>query len=130
MNIRTQIGIGIKVLVSGVLIYLILRGADFHQIGEKIASASLPLLLVAFSMFFVGYSLTAFRWRLLLGAQGVTARFGYLIRSFMVAMFFNNFLPSTVGGDAVRVYDFCAWAKASRAQCQSSLLIDCLACWR
>ena len=30
---------------------------------------------------------------------------GYLMRSYAVAMFFNNLLPSTIGGDGYRAFD-------------------------
>ena len=49
--------------------------------------------------------ITAFRWRTLIRVQGGDAPIFFLVRSFLVALFFNNFLPSTVGGDVVRMYD-------------------------
>jgi len=56
-------------------------------------------------IFFIGYFITALRWRTLLRSQGYDAPMAGLVRSFMVALFFNNFLPSTIGGDIVRMYD-------------------------
>ena len=95
----------IKVAVSAALVYWILRGSDLDVIFASIRSADVQLLAVAFAMFYVGYVISAHRWQILLAAQGVTAPFGYLLQSFMVVVFFNNFLPSTIGGDLVRMYD-------------------------
>lgn len=95
----------LKVALSAGLIYWILRDADLESVWATIAGANRGLLTLAFMSYFVGYYLTANRWGLLLRAQGIIAPVFYLCKSFMVAVFFNNFLPSTVGGDAVRMFD-------------------------
>jgi hypothetical protein len=38
---------------------------------------------------------SVWRWHLLLGAQGVDIAVSRLVSSYLVALFFNNFLPST-----------------------------------
>jgi uncharacterized membrane protein YbhN (UPF0104 family) len=40
---------------------------------------------------------SAWRWGLLLKAQALHFSFGALTSSFLVATFFNNFLPSNIG---------------------------------
>jgi uncharacterized protein (TIRG00374 family) len=94
-----------KVLVSVGLISWLLSQADLGQIWQTIQSANVGLLVLAFVMFFIGYFLSARRWQLLLGALGVPARLWTLVQSFSIAILFNNFLPSTIGGDAYRMYD-------------------------
>lgn len=123
MDRRTAILVFAKLVVSTVLVVWILRGADLSLILETMASANKPLLIVAFSLFFVGYLVTASRWRLLLKAQAIDTRLGYLVQSFMVAMFFNNFLPSTIGGDAVRVYDSWRLGK-SKSRALTVIFVD------
>src|SRR5262245_348516 len=49
--------------------------------------------------------LATWRWRLLLQAQGYSAPLRHLSASYLVATFFNNFLPSNIGGDLIRVRD-------------------------
>ena len=94
-----------KLSISVVLIYWILRGTELGEIWSAINAANLPLVLVAFLLHFVGFYISALRWRLLLKTQGVKSSVPFLIQSYMVSVFFNNLLPSTVGGDAIRVYD-------------------------
>ena len=50
-----------------------------------------------------GLVLLAIRWRLLLAAAGVSLGWGRSIRLVFVGYFFNLFLPTSVGGDVVRV---------------------------
>ncbi|MDP6528800.1 MAG: lysylphosphatidylglycerol synthase transmembrane domain-containing protein, partial [Gemmatimonadota bacterium] len=44
----------------------------------------------------------AIRWRILLGAVGMTRGLLEVFRLILVALFFNMFLPGSVGGDVVR----------------------------
>ena len=61
--------------------------------------------IAALGVYGLMLAVSAWRWRLLLRVQTVEASFGTLTRSFLVATFFNNFLPSNIGGDVVRVAD-------------------------
>ena len=95
----------IKLSISVALIYWIIRGTELEEIWSAINSANLVLLFVAFLLHFVGFYISALRWRLLLKTQGVKSSIPFLIQSYMVSAFFSNLLPSIVGGDAFRVYD-------------------------
>jgi uncharacterized protein (TIRG00374 family) len=95
----------VKIIISALLIYWILRGTNFNEIFTAIRSADVPLLLLAFSLHFVGFFVSALRWKILLKEQNVDSNLRYLIRSSIVAIFVNHLLPSTFGGDTVRAYD-------------------------
>jgi uncharacterized protein (TIRG00374 family) len=97
----------IKVIVSASLIVYLLgyqiQNAD--EIWKTMSSANLPLLFAAFSLHLVGYGLSSWRWQILLRAQQVHVPLLTLAMSYLVGIFFNAFLPSTVGGDVVRASD-------------------------
>ena len=122
MRIRLLLTV-VKILFSGGLLYWLIHDLELKQIGLVITDANVGLLSLAFMMFFLGYLITAFRWRMLLSAQGVHARIGFLVQSFLVAIFFNNLLPSTIGGDVVRIYD--SWRLGnSRSGAASVVIVD------
>src|SRR5688500_13251004 len=50
-------------------------------------------------------AISIWRWKLLLHTQGYRATMTHLSGSYLVATFFNNFLPSNIGGDVIRVRD-------------------------
>lgn len=102
---KAKLLIAFKILISVGLISWLLSRADLEQIWQTIQTANYGLLVVAFVMFFIGYFLSARRWQLLLAALGVPAKLWTLVQSFSIAILFNNFLPSTIGGDAYRMYD-------------------------
>ncbi len=113
----------IKISVSIVLFYIIIKDVDFETIINSIQSAKWEVLVIAFSLHFVGFYLSALRWRLLLTTQGVKPQVSYLIRSNLIATFFNQFLPSTIGGDSVRAYDSWRLGK-NKANAISVIFID------
>jgi uncharacterized protein (TIRG00374 family) len=66
---------------------------------------------------------SAWRWGLLLAAQDVHVSGWRLTQSFLVATFFNNFLPSNIGGDVVRIADTARDAR-SRTLAATVVLMD------
>lgn len=113
----------IKLIFSSLLLFWITRNIDFSEILDIILGANLWLIALAFLMFFLGYFISASRWKLLLSAQGVSAQLKFLVESFMVAIFFNNLLPSTIGGDFIRMYD--SWRLGnSKSNAASVIIVD------
>src|SRR5262245_17210542 len=66
---------------------------------------------------------SGWRWVLLLRAQHLMFSFRSLISSFLVATFFNNFLPSNIGGDVIRIADT-APAAGSKTLATTVVLLD------
>jgi glycosyltransferase 2 family protein len=94
-----------KVLVSVVLLGYLFSTTDLSALGQRIRSGDLLLLAAAVVLYLAMLGVATWRWRLLLRAQGYPAPLGPLGASYLVASFFNNFLPSNIGGDVIRVRD-------------------------
>src|SRR5512134_2518443 len=97
--------VGAKVAVSAALLAYLLSTTDTAAIEERVRAADLVDLLGAVVCFVLMLALATWRWQLLLGALGAPAPIRRLSASYLVATFFNNFLPSNIGGDIVRVRD-------------------------
>lgn len=112
-----------KWLVSAGLIAFILSRTDLAAVRTALLGARPLYLLAAFGLIFVGLIIGAVRWRWLLGANGIRPSFWFLVGSGCVASFVRLFLPSTIGGDAVRVYD--SWrAGASKSVAVATIGVD------
>jgi uncharacterized membrane protein YbhN (UPF0104 family) len=94
-----------KLAVSLVLLIVLFSRVDLPGLWESAKSASPLWLLVALALHGINMVAGTWRWSLLLGAQDVWLRKRTLLGSYLVAAFFNNFLPSNVGGDVVRIRD-------------------------
>jgi glycosyltransferase 2 family protein len=99
----------LRIGISAVLLAWLLSRADLASVVRVLLNADLRLLAAAFALNLMGWTLSVTRWRLLLRARGVAVSFGTTLRSYLTGIFFNNLLPSTVGGDSVRIYDSWRW---------------------
>jgi glycosyltransferase 2 family protein len=93
----------LRYLVSGgLLIYLIWR-ANPATILAAWQGVNVPLLLVALGVQCTGVAISCWKWGGLLRAAGYDLPYSWLIRAYLVGQFASNFLPTAVGGDAVRI---------------------------
>jgi uncharacterized membrane protein YbhN (UPF0104 family) len=113
----------LKAGVSIALLYLLFRRVDVGRLWSVAKTASAPWLGTALALYLVMILVSAWRWGLLLAAQNIRLPFTKLTSSFLVATFFNNFLPSNIGGDVIRVADT-APAAGSRTLATTVVLID------
>jgi len=102
---KRTIALVVKLLVSALLLTWMFRTTDLAALEDRVRSGDLVLLSAAVGLYFVLLILSTWRWRILLEALGYPAPLRQLSSSYLVALFFNNFLPSNVGGDFVRIRD-------------------------
>jgi hypothetical protein len=94
----------VKIGVSAGLLYWLLHGKE-DLLWNTARHASLGWLAAALVIFLLQLMVGTWRWSLLVHAQDIPMSFGALANSYFVATFFNNFLPSNVGGDVIRIGD-------------------------
>lgn len=113
----------VKATVSVGLLWLLFSRVDVSRLWSVARQASPAWLAAALLLYFMMVLSSAVRWDMLLRAQHVRLPFTYLTQSFLVATFFNNFLPSNIGGDVVRITDT-AKAAGSKTLATTVVLID------
>jgi uncharacterized protein (TIRG00374 family) len=121
--LRRTLTIAVKVVVSvGLLAFLATR-MDLAKLRIDVAHASIGWLAVGLGLYFLILLISTWRWQLLLRAQHIDQPSSRLLRSYLVATFFNNFLPSNIGGDVIRVTDT-APAAGSKTLATTIVLMD------
>jgi glycosyltransferase 2 family protein len=96
----------IKLAVGvALLIVLLTFQANPEEITREISNSDLRWIALAGALHIVGLVISAYRWQQLLRAQNVQAPMKDLIQSYLIGGFFNNFLPTRVGGDIYRMMD-------------------------
>ena len=113
----------IKAAISVVLLAILLSRVDVARLWAAARQASTMWLGAALGLYGLMVVASAWRWGLLLTAQNIRLPFRTLTSSFLVATFFNNFLPSNIGGDVVRVADT-APAAGSKTLATTVVLLD------
>ena len=113
----------VKLLVSVGLLAFVLRGVDTGAIWGYLRGAHLGWLALALAVYAAMVLVSVWRWQLLLRAQEVDVPTRMLAHSFWVALFFNNFLPSNIGGDVIRIADTAPHA-GSKTLATTVILVD------
>jgi uncharacterized membrane protein YbhN (UPF0104 family) len=112
-----------KLTVSVALLAFLFSRIDTSRLWASARSASVPWLIAALGVYGVNVLASTWRWQLLLEAQNVRMPAHKLLGSFLVATFFNNFLPSNIGGDVVRIRDTAGPAR-SKTLATTVVLVD------
>lgn len=92
----------VKLTVTVGLFYLLSRLIDFKAFGENLATANYWWLLVGAGFIGLNYVVGAIRWSVLLGEPAI--KWPQLLYFYFLGAFFNNFLPSSIGGDGYKMY--------------------------
>ena len=94
-----------KLLVMTGLLTLLYRNVNFAAFRAALAGLKWGWLPLIYALFLLNTTLSAWKWQMLLRADGVGVPLGSLLSSYLIGTFFNLFLPSSIGGDSYRVVD-------------------------
>jgi glycosyltransferase 2 family protein len=112
-----------KLVLSLGLLAFVLRGTSPQAMWAMLRRVQPLWLAAAFAANVVVMAVSIWRWRILLAAQHVVVPTRTLSESYWVALFFNNFLPSNIGGDVVRIADTSQVA-GSKTLATTVILVD------
>lgn len=123
-NKKSTVLLLLKLAVSfSILVLILTTQTSLAKIGTVLRSVNVYWLALAFSLHAVGLFASAYRWQILARAQGDEVPLGFLAKSYLVAQFFNNFLPTRFGGDIVRIWDGSRYSK-SLVKSSAIVLVD------
>jgi uncharacterized membrane protein YbhN (UPF0104 family) len=94
----------LKLLISVSIIVYLFSKVDISAVLERMKTANFLLVFLATSLIFALVVPQAIRWRKILIILGAQLKFRLALGTTMVGWFFNQVLPSSVGGDAFRIW--------------------------
>jgi glycosyltransferase 2 family protein len=95
----------LKILVSLALFAYVVAKVSPGNVWTAVKPADPRLLAAAAALFLFSSLVGSWLWGRLLRAQGVVIPYRKVAAYYFVGLFFNNFLPSNVGGDIARITD-------------------------
>jgi uncharacterized protein (TIRG00374 family) len=99
--LRALISIGLL----GYLIYLADPAKILAVLNSVWTSAGIWYLVIAFALFILAYIALTIRWQILVSGYGLKIPTQVLFQYYLIGLFFNNFLPTGIGGDVLRIYN-------------------------
>jgi hypothetical protein len=94
----------LKLGLSAALIWFLLSSVDVDEVMARVTRMDLGIAAFAFLLLLVQVCITAVRWQVSLRGIGGVLSHGDAFRYNYMGVFFSQTLPSSVGGDAVRMY--------------------------
>lgn len=95
----------IKLLITIAIFYFLFREIDFIEFSKIIFNSHGGWIVVALLMQLISTYLAAYRWFKISQLLVFKERLSFYVQSYFKGTFFNQVLPSSIGGDAVRIID-------------------------
>jgi glycosyltransferase 2 family protein len=103
-HLRSSVAFAAKIVLTGGMLLFVLRQVDLAALRGTFAGMDWALLALGLLQMLVIPFLGGVRWQLVLSAMKAKGRIWPLSRLFWIGMLFGQVLPSTAGGDVVRVF--------------------------
>jgi uncharacterized protein (TIRG00374 family) len=101
---RRLLAILVKLAISALLLYLSVRRVDLESIGQRLGGLDLRWIAFILVVLCIQMFLSALRWRKIVAVCGAEMLPALALRYTFIGLFFSQVLPSTVGGDAARIW--------------------------
>jgi glycosyltransferase 2 family protein len=92
-------------VVTGLAVAYLVWKIDLRETAHVLANASPGWWLLSLAIWILSVWPLAWRWRKLLAASGVHERLNWLVRTTFVSYGAAQVLPTSLGGDASRIYE-------------------------
>src|SRR5262245_23332988 len=102
---RRALRLVLTLVITGLALAYLLSKIDLSQTWDVLSNASLGWFLLAVAIMAVTVLPMAWRWQQLLFAQGIRDNVPWLTRAYFVAYTAGQILPTSIGGDAMRIFE-------------------------
>jgi len=89
--------------ISIILLAWLASSIDWRQLVASLRVVEMTWIMAAIGWIVVSIAVSTWKWREVLKAQGLELPWHQLWNAYWEGQFFNNFLPSSIGGDAMRI---------------------------
>ncbi len=95
----------VKLAITGLILFLILNNVDPQLTWQQLATISPAMFILALALQIGSNSVAATRWFLIMEKIGFNHPFSFYLKSYFKGAFFNQGLPTSIGGDGLRILD-------------------------
>ncbi|QSZ41679.1 flippase-like domain-containing protein [Sulfurimonas aquatica] len=95
----------IKLIITIAIFYYLFQHIDFDTLWQRLSNSHGGWIFVALLMQLTSTYLAAYRWFKISQLLVFKEKLSFYVQSYFKGTFFNQVLPSSIGGDAVRIID-------------------------
>lgn len=118
--IRLAVTLGVTALCVAYILWKI----DLAKTADVLKDADFGLFALAAAIMIVTTVPMAWRWQQLLGARAIREPLSWLTRTYFIAYTANQVLPTSLGGDAVRIVEVARRNPGSAGVATGSVILD------
>jgi glycosyltransferase 2 family protein len=122
--LKKYIKLLLKVALTVVAIYYVLRQIDLDQVKQLLVKIDTAWIVLAFILFNLSKIVSAFRLNKYFQAIPVLLDWLQNLKLYYLGMFYNLFLPGSIGGDGYKIYLINKHYKANIKDLISASLLD------
>ncbi len=100
---KKNLSLILKIAISLGILYFLFSGMDLSAVIKTISTIRPISIIAAVLIILVIQVISSLRWQILL-KKDFEAKYFKLFSMYLIGMFFNNFLPTLVGGDLIKTY--------------------------
>src|SRR5574342_537265 len=112
-----------RLAFSAALLAFLFSKIDTKQTFELLKTADMGVFWFAFGIFFVVHLIMLSRWLVIIRALELKVAAWNVIRYFFIGLFGNLFLPSSIGGDVIKILGLCQYSD-QKPRVVASVLLD------
>src|SRR5437773_12091048 len=102
---RRALRVVATLVVTGLCVAYLVYKIDLGRAWHELSHARLAYFFASLGIMTVTVWPMAWRWQRLLRAQGVEDRLPWLVRAYFVSYMVGQVLPTSIGGDASRIFE-------------------------
>ena len=114
----------LQILISAIILLIILRDINFNQLFTIIKSINIQWYIHAIIIFAFSVIIVSYKWWKILVFQGYSYEYKKIFKINLGASFYNQFLPSRVGGDAIKIFFLIKDRVKEKGKISMSVIID------
>jgi uncharacterized protein (TIRG00374 family) len=113
----------IKLIFTIAIFYFLFENIDHDRFISIVFKSHIQFILIALFFQLASIALASYRWRLIMQLLNFKEKVSFYTQSYFKGMFFNQLLPGSIGGDAIKIYDL-AKKDYSKKESIFGVLID------
>ncbi len=99
-----MVKLAVKILISGILLFLILHRVNLNHLKQMMLKIGVWEFLTLSLLYLLAQAISSLRWSWVIESLGKRVSPLLLFKLYLMGMFSNLFLPSTIGGDTIKGY--------------------------
>lgn len=121
---RRNVRYTLQILVSGGILAFLLYHIDVGRTVELIRASDVGYVAGALAIFLATTGVMAWRWQLLLASKGIHEPLGWLTKLYFIGYAAGQVLPTSMGGDAVRIVEHARRRPDAKAEVAGAVVIE------